>query len=116
MLIGRGVQIDEHAATNIPGLYAAGDETGNFRSDIAGAAVMGRIAGESAAEYVKTTENTADVTALPAVQQAIEFYSSLMGAQKRRKLEGTQHGRAADHGRLRRHRPRALRKHALPPR
>lgn len=82
MLIGRGVQIDEHAATNIPGLYAAGDETGNFRSDIAGAAVMGRIAGESAAEYVKTTENTTDVTTLPAVAQCVEFYSSLMERKK----------------------------------
>lgn len=82
MLIGRGVQIDEHAATNIPGLYAAGDETGNFRSDIAGAAVMGRIAGESAAEYVKSTENTTDVTALSAVQHVIEFYSSLMERKK----------------------------------
>lgn len=82
MLIGRGVQIDEHAATNIPGLYAAGDETGNFRSDIAGAAVMGRIAGESAAEYVKDVENTADVAALPAVQRCIDFYSSLMERKK----------------------------------
>lgn len=87
MLIGRGVQIDEHAATNIPGLYAAGDETGNFRSDIAGAAVMGRIAGESAAEYVKSAENTTDVAALPAVQHAIDFYSSLMERQKGARLE-----------------------------
>ncbi len=82
MLIGRGVQIDEHAATNIPGLYAAGDETGNFRSDIAGAAVMGRIAGESAAEYVKGIDNTIDVASLPAVERCVAFYSSLMERKK----------------------------------
>lgn len=82
MLIGRGVQIDEHAATNIPGLYAAGDETGNFRSDIAGAAVMGRIAGESAAAYALNVENTTDITKLPTVESCITFYSELMEREK----------------------------------
>lgn len=82
MLIGRGVQIDEHAATNIPGLYAAGDETGNFRSDIAGAAVMGRIAGENAAAYAPNVDNTTDITKLPIVESCITFYSELMEREK----------------------------------
>jgi thioredoxin reductase len=52
-LIGRGIEIDEFGRTNIPGLYAAGDEVGNFRADIAGAAVMGRFAGEHGAAVSK---------------------------------------------------------------
>ncbi len=47
-LIGKGLEIDEHGACSVPGLYAAGDMVGNFRADIAGAAVFGWIAGEHA--------------------------------------------------------------------
>lgn len=82
ILIGRGIQIDAHAATNVPGLYAAGDEVGNFRSDISGAAVMGRIAGESAAQYALQQGNNATLENHPAIQQAQEFYSSLMDRKK----------------------------------
>ncbi|MBE6032524.1 MAG: FAD-dependent oxidoreductase [Clostridiales bacterium] len=60
MLIGRGIEIDASGATNVHGLYCAGDEVGNFRSDMAGAAVMGRIAGESAAAQA-TAEAFSDV-------------------------------------------------------
>ena len=41
ILVGRGIQINERAETNVPGLYAAGDDIGNFRADIAGACVFG---------------------------------------------------------------------------
>lgn len=82
MLIGRGIQIDEHAATNITGLYAAGDSIGNFRSDMAGAAVMGRIAGESAAEYVKNINNEIDIFVHPMVRQCMRFYDALMERKK----------------------------------
>lgn len=44
-IIGRGLEIDIDGQTSIPGLYAAGDMVGNFRADIAGAAVYGWIAG-----------------------------------------------------------------------
>ena len=44
-VIGRGLEIDIDGQTSIPGLYAAGDMVGNFRADIAGAAVYGWIAG-----------------------------------------------------------------------
>lgn len=47
-LIGKGLEIDEHGQCSLPGLYAAGDTVGNFRADIAGAAVFGWIAGEHA--------------------------------------------------------------------
>lgn len=48
-LIGRGLEIDLDGQTSVPGLYAAGDMVGNFRSDISGAAVWGWMAGEHAA-------------------------------------------------------------------
>jgi succinate dehydrogenase/fumarate reductase flavoprotein subunit len=49
-LIGsRGIEIDINGETNVRGLFAAGDEVGNFRADISGAAIWGWIAGQSAA-------------------------------------------------------------------
>ena len=79
ILIGRGIQIDEHGATNVPGLFAAGDEVGNFRCDMAGAAVIGRIAGENAAIYAKATqESDQNPAELPRVNTCREFYSALM--------------------------------------
>ncbi|MEL7564355.1 MAG: FAD-dependent oxidoreductase [Dehalobacterium sp.] len=77
-LIGRGIQIDENGASNVPGLYAAGDEVGNFRSDISGAAVMGRIAGENAAEYSLNREAACCIEDHPVVKKAQKFYSELM--------------------------------------
>lgn len=52
--IGGGIDISVNAECTIPGLYAAGDETGNFRADMGGAATYGYIAGKSAAEYSRT--------------------------------------------------------------
>jgi len=52
---------DDRCASNIPGLYAAGDALGSMQSggvytqvgsSLAGSAVQGAVAGESAAEYV----------------------------------------------------------------
>ena len=49
-LIGsRGIEIDVNGETNVKGLYAAGDEVGNFRADISGAATYGWIAGTKVA-------------------------------------------------------------------
>ena len=77
--LDRGVQIDEHAATDVPGLFAAGDEVGNFGGHMAGAAVMGRIAGESAAEYIKSCpEYDGSLLQHPLVVKRVVFYSSLM--------------------------------------
>jgi fumarate reductase flavoprotein subunit len=66
-LTGTGLRIDEHAAVihensePIPGLYAAGEATGNIIGNIyfgsgnslASCAVFGRIAGDSAAARAK---------------------------------------------------------------
>ena len=52
-LIGRGLEIDIDGQTSVPGLYATGDMVGNFRADIAAAAVYGWIAGEHAAAHLR---------------------------------------------------------------
>lgn len=77
-LQGKGLEVDIHHATNVPGLYCAGDEAGNINGGIGGAAVTGRIAGENAADYVKGVEGFADISEHPVVKEAIAFYSDLM--------------------------------------
>ncbi|TWU43520.1 Fumarate reductase flavoprotein subunit [Novipirellula aureliae] len=58
------VPVDDRCASNIPGLYAAGDALGSHMvggiytqigSSLAGSAVQGAIAGEAAAEYSRST-------------------------------------------------------------
>ena len=46
----QGIDIDTHAMSSVPGLYAAGNVVGNVKGNLAGAAVLGLIAGEHAAE------------------------------------------------------------------
>lgn len=77
-LLGRGVQIDTNAATNVPGLYAVGDQVGNFLSHISGAATMGRIAGECAAAYAAETGELCSVKNHPTIRRQQEFYSAMM--------------------------------------
>lgn len=77
-LQGKGLEVDVHHATSVPGLYCAGDEAGNINGGIGGAAVTGRIAGENAAEYVKGIDGFADISAHPVVKDAIAFYTELM--------------------------------------
>ena len=75
---GNGIQIDINGATDVAGLYCAGDECGNFNCGGAGAAVTGRIAGENAAEYTRQAVNNVDVTTHSLVKTCQAFYSSLM--------------------------------------
>lgn len=51
----RGVVIDEQCATNVPGLYAAGDCCAVVHA-LAGACTTGLVAGIAAGQYVGTTE------------------------------------------------------------
>jgi len=48
-----GLQVDEHAATTVPGLYAAGDTAPAPRGYLTGAFVFGEIAAESAAAFIQ---------------------------------------------------------------
>ncbi|MFC1910847.1 FAD-dependent oxidoreductase [Chloroflexota bacterium] len=78
ILVGRGVETDEHTAASLPGLYAAGEETGNFRGDIGGAATYGWIAGNSAAQRAGSVSYQAAEKS-PIVQEKIELYSTILG-------------------------------------
>ncbi len=77
---GRGIQINECAETDVPGLYCAGDECGNFNAGIAGAAVTGRIAGENAGKYVQNVTHVSDDEILnhEVVKNVYRFYTQLM--------------------------------------
>lgn len=76
-LIGRGLQIDINGETTVPGLYAAGDMVGNFRSDISGAAVWGWIAGEHAAANLEgVTIEEAEKSAW--AEERMAYYNTFM--------------------------------------
>ena len=78
-MFGAGIEIDENCSTSVSGLYAAGDEVGNFRTGgIPGAAVYGRIAGESAAAYTKNIELSSNIAQHPLVQKRQEFFNELL--------------------------------------
>ena len=77
-LVGRGIEIDRHAETNIGGLFAAGDPVGNFRADCAGAATFGWIAGQSAATRAKRTATFQDIAGDPYARKRIRLYSDIM--------------------------------------
>jgi len=64
-----GIRIDENTATNIPGLFAAGEAAGGSHgatrmagSSLADALVFGAIAGRSAARYSKTLKNKVPIS------------------------------------------------------
>lgn len=78
-MFGAGIEIDEDGATSVSGLYAAGDEVGNFRTGgIPGAAVYGRIAGEGAAQHSKEVSTFSDIENHPLVRERQEFFTELM--------------------------------------
>ena len=77
-LVGRGIEIDARAETNIGGLFAAGDTVGNFRADCAGAATFGWIAGQSAAARAKRTTTFQNIAGDPYARKRIRLYSGIM--------------------------------------
>ena len=77
-LIGRGVEIDLNGESNVKGLYAAGDLTGNFRADISGAATFGWIAGDDAAQRAKKIASFQKAEKNPIVGQRSKIYSDIM--------------------------------------
>ncbi|MGD8982663.1 MAG: FAD-binding protein [Desulfobacteraceae bacterium] len=78
-LIGsRGIEIDVHAETNVRGLFAAGDEVGNFRADISGAATYGWIAGKSAAERAKGIPGFQKAEKSRLAKDRVRFYSEIL--------------------------------------
>jgi len=80
-MVGRGIEIDLNAETNVPGLFAAGDPVGNFRADIAGAATFGWIAGENASRRTEAIQGFKKAEKSPLVQERADFYSEIMARQ-----------------------------------
>ena len=75
-LIGsRGIEIDQEAETNVAGLYAAGDDVGNFRADLSGAATFGWIAGKSASDRAKKLTEFRKAERADIVEKRISLYS-----------------------------------------
>ena len=73
----RGIDIGLDAGTNVAGLYAAGICCGNVRGNITSASVWGDVAGEAAAQYVKTAADY-DVAGHPLIKKRLDFYNQLM--------------------------------------
>lgn len=60
-----GIQSDVNGATNVPGLYVAGDVDGGLpHSYLGGALVMGGLIGERAVEYIANTDANSNPRAL----------------------------------------------------
>ncbi len=78
VLVGRGIEINDKAETNIKGLYAAGDEVGNFITFISGAATFGWIAGKNAAYRAKEINSFQKVEESPIFKDRVEFFNQLM--------------------------------------
>jgi succinate dehydrogenase/fumarate reductase flavoprotein subunit len=79
-LIGnRGIEVNEKAETNVRGLYAAGDEVGNLRADLSGAATFGWIAGNSAAARARKVKALPKVDQESFAREKASLYSGFLG-------------------------------------
>jgi succinate dehydrogenase/fumarate reductase flavoprotein subunit len=78
-LIGsRGIEINGKAETSVPGLYAAGDDVGNFRADLSGAATFGRIAGENASARAKRLKGFEKAEQADLLEERASLYARFL--------------------------------------
>lgn len=78
MFYMNGIDIDEHAMTTIPGLYASGQSVGNVRGDITAAAVFGDHAARSAATYAADAPASDVLTLRDKIEEKTALYRHLM--------------------------------------
>lgn len=74
---GNGIDIEGSGATTVPGLFAAGQVTGNGIGGVGAAATQGRISGRSAADYAQQTE-IKPAEERPVVAETLERYTRLL--------------------------------------
>ncbi|MGM9521482.1 MAG: FAD-binding protein [Oscillospiraceae bacterium] len=72
-----GIDINKKAEASLPGLYASGNICGNVSGGITCAAVFGMLAGENAAEYIKTVPET-PVEGNSLIEEKAELYQSFL--------------------------------------
>ena len=63
------------------GLYAAGDDVGNFRADLSGAATFGWIAGKSASDRAKKLQKFRKAEKADIVEKKNPLYSGFMSRE-----------------------------------
>ncbi|MCI9151860.1 MAG: FAD-binding protein [Lachnospiraceae bacterium] len=76
-LSSQGVDIDVHAMSSVPGMFAAGNVMGNVKGSLGGAVIIGMVAGESAADYVKTVEEC-PVEGHPLIQARLDQCNAIL--------------------------------------
>jgi succinate dehydrogenase/fumarate reductase flavoprotein subunit len=81
-LTGRGIDINEQAKTSVERMFAAGDEVGNLRGALAGAAVFGWIAGEQAASQAGQIRKLPAAEESPLVKEKEVFFSEILGRKE----------------------------------
>lgn len=77
----RGLDIGLDGGTTLPGLYAAGNVTGNVRGDITSAAVFGHICAENACQYIKQADDC-DISACPEIKQEIALIDEILNREE----------------------------------
>ena len=81
-LIGsRGIEINENAETSVKGLYAAGDDVGNFRADLSGAATFGWIAGKRASLRAKSMKDFQKAEKTNFLEERVSLYSRFLARE-----------------------------------
>lgn len=77
----RGLDIHLDGSTTLPGLFAAGNVTGNVRGDITSAAVFGHICGENAVNYIKNSLTFEEVDNHPVIQKEIALVNQILSCE-----------------------------------
>lgn len=81
VLNGKGIDVDINGETTVKGLYAVGDEVGNFRGDIGAAATFGRISGAAAAQASRSRP-IEPAEEFPLVQALAKRYGDILDRPK----------------------------------
>ena len=73
-----GIDTNCEGETSLEGLYAAGDEVGNGVCGVAGAAVLGRIAGRNAAKYVQNIHAFKEDSLARQIEECKKRYNEIL--------------------------------------